>query len=74
MVANSTLVQVDHPMLKIFPETLDPQQLLYCGLRDRKLDHKFSLGLGPNHLVLEVLPQCDARYGYVRPIARLLGA
>ena len=50
----------------------DPQQL-YGGLCGGKLNHKFSLGLGPNHLVLEVLPQCDAWYGYVRPITRLLG-
>ena len=46
IVANSILVQVGHPMLKIFPETLDPQQL-YGGLCGGKLNHKFSLGLAP---------------------------
>ena len=36
-------------MLKIFPESLDPQQPLHRGFRflAGKIDHEFSLGLAP---------------------------
>lgn len=47
-VANSILAQVVHPMLKIFPESLDPSATPPSWLSlAGKVDHKFSLGMAP---------------------------